>query len=360
MKHKRGLLMESITRGTVGLAGVAAVIGTGSVATLNAQAIGTNTTVIIERPLDGARLEFSPSDLTTMVLPFVAADSTPLDAIFLARSIYPDAEAYAAVYDLNPGFGSTVVPPDMQVSVPSLDIPVFTPEVAAAGFRFFITLNVQLKASILDVVDELGPLVTSFAMLGEDRFQSPASRESAIDAARTVYEFGAVIGAVIERRSRPLQADFLRSVEAELDVLRNGLRAVAEDSGTVDESVVTLLGRLSASVESRTAYFAESHAGPNDLARYPVADLSVRVVDSTGADVQGLRVYYVSPGLFGLRDPYGGNELRSPTSLQVDVANWRLWAGRSPDGAPSTEVFTLTLNGREEQPVKISLRMIGR
>ncbi len=145
-----------------------------------------------------------------------------------------------------------------------------------------------------------------------------------------------------------------------MEVLRNGLRAVAEDSAIVDESVVTLLGRLAASAESRTAYFAESHAGPNDLSRYPVADLSVRVVDSTGADVQGLRIYYVSPGLFGLRDPYGGNELRSPTSLQVDVANWRLWAGRSLDAPPSTEVFTLTLNGAEEQPVRISLRMIGR
>ncbi len=299
--------------------------------------------VIVYNPTTGRTLQLDEGAVEVRAREVVPEEGATLEGILQARGIYPDAEAYAVVYELNPGLEGPQLRAGEPLVVPVVEGPDDLRAALAADYRAYLSSHPGLKERIVESASELAGRLDRIEALPPARFGGAGARERALESLGEVRAFADALVAAIQERTYALDSELLGQVERLLTRAGEVSAEILADDGPVGEDwrrTVDLLGeaaavRLSALVETRG-----DGGGPGP---YPTVEVVVRALDpDDGSEVHRLRVYFVEEFDYGRRDGTPFQTLTSPARMRLDVANYRLWIG-DRDRNPISEVLPLKL-----------------
>ena len=259
----------------------------------------------------------------------VEADDT-IDGLLRDYGLFPDAEAYGAVYRLNPGLTSLSAAGEEDLLLPRVVGDDDVLGSLAEGSLIAVTLDVTMK---LQLREQAATLRTMFADLTMDSEAAGAVRAS-VDA---IVAFDAVI----RERSLPLNADILSQVTTGAEVLES-LLSSSQVGTELDAADRATLLELAEDLPLLADNLAAARVPGEPPRPYPEVEVVVKVVGVDGTEVSNLRVYHVWRAYYGKEAYYKTfADLTSPSAGRLLVANYRIWAAAPGNLAPVTEVLRL-------------------
>ena len=322
---------------TLGLATPAVAQGTPTVAPDD---WASDAAVVLVRQSDHTSLEVTAEDYAfSSERITVGADDT-LEELLASRGIYPDAEAMGAVYRLNPLLDSTVLAPGTEVVLPKIEGEDLLEQSIDEGFLAAITLDMEAKRHLLETTDTVKALAVDVYALAPPRFAEVEAPDTLIGHLSAVEDFLGALSVVTTERSRPLNAEMLRQVNGEADLLRGILEeriATGSAFTRADEETIALVAE---SMQLRADHFQGARGPGEPPPPYPEEEVVVEVLAPDGTPVNQLRVYFVPVALYGQANAWRpSREFTSPVKERLPVANYRVWAGKPNDPTPLTDVF---------------------
>jgi hypothetical protein len=267
-------------------------------------------------------------------------------ALLRANGIEPDAEALGLVYELNADFDPADTSREVDLVVPRVGGPREVTLALNEGYRAALTVESELKRSLLTEVANIGRNATTLTRLPESAFSSADYRERFVGSVNYTAQSMQLAATVIRERGRPLNVRAVRQMKTEA-VWVNRIFSRSERP-QFNANDLRLVENVANNMRLRMASFDERR-GPNDpQPRWREAPLQVWAVRASGDTVYGKRVYFVDdalyvPGQEAAVDVEKIPQLTSPSRVKLPEANYMIWIGEPGNPEPISEVFPLRL-----------------
>ena len=257
--------------------------------------------------------------------------------------IFPDVEAFAVVYILNPEVSEL-----RQLKVSNIRIPkvVGGTKLDAAftrGFLVFLTVDKEKKAQFNDSVQKLRKLAQDVAKFGPNQFQDASARDAVLDSLNsTTTILGGINQRIAQRFGRPITTEVLSQLNAETESLDRLLTSKVASKSRIDKSDQDKILAIQKDVRLKGRAFAEVAAGEAPD-RYPEVKVIVKTLRD-GNPVPNLRIYYVPEALKNEDSeahPFG--VLTYPPHKELPEADYCFWAAKDPDRTPITNQLCLEI-----------------
>ncbi len=300
------------------------------------------------------------------------AAGTSLDEPLRRRGIHPDAEAYAALYQLNPSLRNARPDTGVDLLLPVLEGPELG-RLVATGYQAYLTPDFGLKQRIAGRIQGVPGLERALAELSRERFGGAAQKLEMLATVSEIREMAVAAGLVIQGRTRPLSHELLSEIDGELAVTEAVVTGLAgPDKKVLTEADRDALRAVAEQAALRKGYWLERQGPDANQLMDPPPTVTVEVYtcaptrglaapnarpDTTpcrgAAIAPGLRVYYRDVAGYGRLPPNPFAE-PSPAHEALDVGNFFLWATQPNDSTVATEVVKVKVRS-EIQPQRVVL-----
>jgi hypothetical protein len=342
---------------TLGLSGLFIFCLSGSLLTAVAQ----------ENPLAGR--DIAPTivrdngrSLVLVVQKTVVKPGTNIKQLLKGNGIYPDADAFGLIYDLNPKLerldpiapGTELLLPKVQSSGPAPALP--------AGFLIALTVDKGLKDELLTKLDALNNVAAKATRFTDARFNDEEDRRTVLASIATLNQSLEVLANVIAGKARPVSSEMLNQIKAEVEMLQPTLDGLARSEQKLSDSDREVIKLVADDLQIKQKTFGEVRADGQPPTRWSEVQVVVRTLKTDdGSAVANLTIYYVPEALFGKGNfQRSFNRLSSPTDQTLPEANYRIWATRAGDTRPVTEVKRIEVRKRSaSEPLTVELPVIN-
>jgi hypothetical protein len=294
-------------------------------------------------PLEGANVELTAQKV-------VIKPKDRIEDLLRAKGIYPDAEAFGAIYALNPSLDASSPHPGLELLMPHLVVDESVQEAFDERYLVALTLDVGLKRGILTKAETLSGLAHDFGALVPRRFEDGAARSEILSTVDDSVDFMRSLSIIIRERSRPLSYEMLWQTNREAQLLASILADVLAGDRAVTRYNKERIDLIAENMQIRFANLKGIRGPGEPPQRFPQVNVIVKTLDIHGrSEVHGLRVFYVPRALFGME----GTEkpflkVSSPTKTWLPVANYRLWVGTPDDSKPISDILDMQVRKQPE------------
>jgi len=375
-------MFSSIGAGRYRLVGLGVALAAGVLASTAQAQIALQAPPIDDVEIDivnprtgvAARIDRLSLRLTTRTV--LLESDVRIDSLLASANIFPDGEAFIAIYRLNPLLEGATARAGTRLFLPVVTGPDNLSQLFTNGYSTYLTFDLKTKRGIVTRARELKALGDSAAMLPIVGAAGDSLRAQIV----IIRRFADAVTLSLQARTRPIDTDLISSISAELDRAAEVLsRSVSEKKLTSDDTELIAVLAEQAQARLQTDYWSEAPAPPpggggrggggrggagsrGRSTRYPAAPITIRVLtkDGPGTDVNGLRVFFVAAGLYPTGTPDSFESTNSPTSQDLLVQNYRIWAAQPANPSEAlTEVLRLKVRQRADgKPVVVDLRLI--
>lgn len=279
------------------------------------------------------------SDIT-ITLESESVITKPNDNIFKllkTNGIYPDSDAFALVYDLNPSL-TKLDPLDSgtTLTLPKIKGNDKLYQALKNGYSVMLTLDAELKLQLNNLIDDIKKILKNFSY-------SSIKNKHIVRSIKESSEWFEYINKTIARRTaRPIRKVTLIQILYEAESFRNILRQFKNSAKmNVNNERQTLA--INEDLGEWVKLWDQTMAGAVMPAESQF-NVVVNIYGKAGDDTKSLRIYYVVRGNF--REPpvrsSSFNGLGSGSSAVLPIKNYKIWAARDGDpGNPLTPVKDL-------------------
>ncbi len=313
------------------------------------------------------------SAVTVRTQQIAVAAGTSLDDELSRRGIHPDAEAYAAVYQLNPTLRGPRPDTAAELLIPVLDRPHELSILVSSGYEAYLTTDFGLKQRIATRIRALPKLESALAEVPEQRFGGGAEKAEIRTAVGDVRQMMVAAGLIIQGRTRPLSHELLVELDGELTITDAVItRLTGPSNQSLSPGDREALLAASAQATSRSNYWIETHGTTANslLNPFPTGEVHIYVCSATVTSTQpnnqpdtpcrgatstaGLRVHCRDvAGYYGHLPPNSFPDL-SPVERELDVGNFFMWATRPLESNVATDVVRVEVRSGEH-PLRVEL-----
>jgi hypothetical protein len=303
----------------------------------------SDVSMVLLRESDGASipLEKEGLELTTQIV--VVKPNDRLENLLRTNGIYADAEAFGAVYALNPSLDPTALHPGLELFLPYVRGEKHLQEALNDRYLVALTLDVGLKRRLLAQAEDLRGLADDFAALEPHRFRHRDVHAELLMVVRRSLDFMGALSIIIRERSRPFSSEMLWQTSSEAQLLASILSDILTTGRVVTRHDEETIGLIAENMQLRSTNLKGIRGPGEPPQRFPQVSVSVKTLKTQDrGEVHGLRVYYAPRALYG-RD--GSQQpfltVSSPTTKWLPIANYRLWVGKPGDPKPLSEVLDI-------------------
>ncbi len=289
-----------------------------------------------------------------------------ISSLLLNDGIFPDAEAFGALYRLNPELdinnleaGATLLTPVVTGNDDLL-------ENIENGNRLLITLDSNLKEEIEIISGQLDELLSEFTTLPSNSFPSNEDEAKTKMEVEQIVSWLKVVRAEIRLKSRTLNPDMLNQIHGEALLLEAIMRDSTQGAIQLTREEIDTISEIHQNMQARMVTFNEA-MGPGAIPPKSREVLTrVKILDSaTGEEIERLRVYFVSAALFRKKELYAQSfrKLTSPIEQYLPEANYRVWA-MTPSSSFNDEdivtdvVYVKIRKQLDDEPLIIELQLL--
>ena len=285
--------------------------------------------------------------LTTQVVVTKADDN--IFKLLKSGGIYPDAEAYTLLYDLNPGLEKLApLAPNLTVKYPKVVGDAEFQQMLKNGYLVMLTVDSKEKRQLRIDTDAIKELSARLEQLEPRRFADSAKRLETINFIRdSANWFEAINITTAQRKAPPLRKVTLVQIAHEAEVLRAILEQAVTYNKKLSVKDQTQISAVHQDLDQLLKNWDQTMALDLPPAE-PQFDVVVEIKGNDVKKIQTLRVYYVMAGLF--RDPPKNppvrstnfNGLGSGSSATLPIHNYKIWAAKDGDPEhPATPIALL-------------------
>jgi len=297
-----------------------------------------------------------PKEPFSLTAESVSVNQRTIYELLKAAHIFPDVEAFALVYVINPDVRALREIKVSQIRIPKI---VGGPQLEAAfteGFVVLLTVEREKKELFNAKVLRLKQLVESVSNFGPEKFQDMSVHDVTIASLKTTSGIlGGINQRVSQRFGRPISSEGLSQLIADVDLLSATLTNKTEATAKILKADEGKILSIEKDVRIKGRAFSEVAAG--DAPDAPPDVLVIVKTLKAGNQVPNLRIYYVPEALKDNNDdvrPFG--VLSSPSNKKIPEADYCFWAAIDPSHTPVTNVLCLEI--RQAAPSDIQLTVI--
>lgn len=297
-----------------------------------------------------------PSEIRLSTRRVRVREGDSIESLLQAGGILPNAESFGAVYTLNPELDPRALVPGRELALPAADGGAGLAAARKDGYLVALTLDVPGKQDLLDQVVKLEDLSGRFASLDSARFPSAAARAQSVEDLETTVNLLRSVKTVIRGQTRPLDPELLWQLRMESKHVASVLAAVFEGQRPVTAADARTLHLVAESMRIRAEHFRRVRGPGDPPERYARVRVAVRTVGAGRRAMDGLRIYYAPEALYEVPSAVKPFRELSPAAEYLVEANYRIWAARSPDPRPASEVLAVPVRvppAGNELPVEL-------
>ena len=307
--------------------------------------------MILVRQRDGSREQIANIQLSSRKV--AVRQGETIEQLLESNGIYADGESLAVLYTLNPGREFASIEAGAEVIIPIVQGGRELSVALEKGYLVALILDKELKKKILKQIKELTDLSASVSDFGPQRFENPKRQNQILDSLQHIVYSLEVFRTVIRQRNRPINAEVLRQLKGETEVLNSLLHGIIETKRQITNSDEETLILVAENMDVRMGVLDEQKGTPGDLpSRWPQVRVVVNALSTKfGHEAHNFRVYYVPQALasFGMGYVESFDKLTSPSSEgNLPPANYLIWAGIPGDPEPVSDVKKLRARGNEK------------
>ncbi len=286
-----------------------------------------------------------------------------LSSLLMGVGIFPNAEAYGALYRLNPNLDPETIEPGTTLRVPTFKGSDSLLVRIKEGKRLLISFDTTLKKNLEETIKRINALSPEFSSLPSSSFPTVDDQDTAVMQVEQIVGWLRIVRVEFKLRSRPLNSDMLRQIQGEAELLESIMKNAVEQQEQLTEEDIDLLSKIHENMKVRMATFNEA-MGPGDPpSRGREVLVQVRILDpKTGQEVDQIRVYYVSEALYSKRDKYAEHfhKLSSPIEQWLPEADYNIWAQfPSFDDRIATDVLSVKVRKQsDDQPMIVEVQLL--
>jgi hypothetical protein len=289
----------------------------------------------------------------------VVRNDTNIYMLLQANGIAPDSEAFALVYDLNPGLkDANKVRPNTPLTLPSVTGDASLLKLLQNGYLVELTLDPRIHSELNQRIDAFQGLLPSIS-------ESTADPE-AQSQIRGLIAWYQQIGRRFKRRTAPpLRQASLIQLRDEADVLSSILQGALQQHRQVSSTERQQIAVIYEDIKLEMMQFGEILAGAAPTPQnFFAVTVNIKGADSSLLD--GLRVYYTYNGLYRMlpAEPpitsFGFKQLGSGKSENLLMKNYQIWAAKDGDSNhPVTRPYLLRIESTTASSVNVDLSLSG-
>jgi hypothetical protein len=304
------------------------------------------------RAIDGKVID--TSDLSLSAIPGAVFELhispvkiTPDDnvlRILRNRGIYPDAETYTLIYDINPGLDHlTSLKTETNIILPIATGNEAFSTALKGGHLVMITVDDALKQRLGTTVLALKRVSGEFEGQKKSRFPSSAEKRDSIALVKELSGwFEHIHKTIRQRTAKPIRRPTLSQIVDEAEALAALLEELVRSNQKIRAADLSKIKALHEDLEGLIKIWDQVMSGelPAGEPQYKVV---VTIKGGNDDRIRSLRVYYVVNGLF--REPPTDPPVRSASfdglgsgsSALMAIKNYKIWAAADNDpGNPVT------------------------
>ena len=296
-----------------------------------------------------------------------------LDEALRGRGIHPDAEAYGALYQLNPSLRSPAPDTGVELLLPVLNGSDKLMRLMATGYEAYLTTDFALKQRIAGRIRGLPKLESALVDVPPERVGGITQKTETRAALSEIRRMAVAAGLTIQGRARPLSPELLMELDGELEVTEAVInRLTGPGAQSLSPSDREALSAVTAQATLRRGYWMETlgTTASRTLDPSPTGKVQIYVcspqLSATTPDTQpdtpcrgatstaGLRIYYRDvAGYYGHLTPNSFPDL-SPVQRELDVGNFYFWATKPNDSILATDALRVEVR-EGAQPLRVEL-----
>jgi hypothetical protein len=276
------------------------------------------------------------------------------------NGVFPDAEAIAYVYVMNPQVIATSFRPGLSILAPVVKGGAEVQRALRGGSLAKLTLDKARKERFQATVQSLQELSRRLGELGANRFHDAESRKALTDVVADSVGKLDDFRRVIRGRTWPIGPDLLLQIDGDATVLNSILDATLKQGNPPGAEDVARIRMINEDLSIKVGVFKQQK-GPGGLPpRWPEVKVVVSLVSrDRKSDLATLLVYYTPEALAGNLVYEGSFDgLGSPTSGLLGEADYLIWAAEATDPRPVSERKKLMVRRRDgagEQDTSLSV-----
>ncbi|HXI26462.1 MAG TPA: hypothetical protein VNG71_21590 [Pyrinomonadaceae bacterium] len=307
------------------------------------------------------QLTFAPQDLLLMATTTTFKTGDTVKQLLITNGIFPDAEGFGLVYDLNPALPSlTAIAPGTQIILPKLSTE--SRLLIPAGDLVALKVDASLKDQLMIAIEGLQERITTTRDFNSSHYDNADDRPATRDALKSINDSIAAIANVIRGKVRPIQSEVLNQVKAEADALRGALDRLGDPSRRLSADDVSTIKLIEADLKVRRRTLTDVRDPSEPPTRWREATVVVKTIGANGQAVPQLRIYYVPEALRG-RPQFirSFDALSSPSQRSLPEANYVIWAanpGETAEAAARSDVKRLAVRRSSDSSIAVDLAII--
>lgn len=270
-----------------------------------------------------------------------------LSSLLMGVGIFPDAEAYGALYRLNPNLDPKTIEPGTILRIPIVKGNDKLLAHIEEGKRLLVNFDTALKKNLEATIKRINSLFSEFSSLPSSSFPTIDGQNTTVMQVEQIVGWLRIVRVEFKLKSHPLNSDTLRQIQGEAELLESIMKKAVEQQEQLTEEDIGLLNEIYENMKVRMTTFNEAMGPGESPPKWREVLVQVRVLDpKTRQEVnQILRVYFVSLALYSKRDEYAEpfRKLSSPIEQLLPEGNYNIWATNLSfgDRIPATEIVLL-------------------
>jgi len=282
-----------------------------------------------------------------------------IEVLLVTNGIYPDTEAFAVVYDLNPDLKNlNLLEQNMDLKLPKVKGGAALRAAFQQGYLVALTVDQKLKEKFGENAKKLAGLTSRISAFGTERFASPISKGDVEGPLKNISAFLEKIRVGLLRRNvRPIPSEVLNQLNAETELLNSTLDQIVSSGRKLSASEQDVIKTIEEDIEIKQKAFDEVAAG-GVPERYPEVKVIVRPTKQ-GKEVPDLRVWCVGKGLRKDINNAHSFPRKSPAAdRMLNEGKYFFWAARDPGKEPVTNELLQEVRKNDKGEIVIELTVI--
>src|SRR5215470_5540191 len=185
---------------------------------------GLPITISLEKRMPNQQAEWPAEAITLTTKSVTVTRNTTIHELLRANHIFPDVEAFSAVYALNPGIKKLSEPIDHPILIPTIQNDRSLQPFFQRGFFVFVTIYKEEKEKFTASVKQFQSLAATTLHFAPDRFPDQASQTAIFNSLTTTQAlFAGINKRIVQRFGPPITRSALNQLNGDLELANDVL-----------------------------------------------------------------------------------------------------------------------------------------
>src|SRR5947209_6569778 len=258
------------------------------------------TTAAQENPLAGRDIATTlvrdnGQSVVLIVQKTIVKPGANIKQLLKANGVFPDADAFGLVYDLNPKLdkldpiapGTELLLPKAQSGGPGPALP--------AGFLISLTVDKRLKDEVLTKLDALNNVVATATHFPVTKFNNEEDQRAVLVSIADLKQSSEIIANVIAGKVQPVSSEVLNQIKTEVEILQPTLNGLAQGEQKLSDRDREIIKLVADDLQIKQKTFSEIRDASELSGRWPEVRVFVNTLrPDDGSTVANLTIYYES------------------------------------------------------------------